>query len=174
MSALVYELCVRAFQSGAEMNRRCGSRTVLTGSPGTIALTDPSNWVHMRIKTFSLPLWEFFLFPFSALSALPTVNLPPYSFSFLCLFLPLSFSPLLSFCFFSSATLSIAGCSCSVWSLRRCWVSSADQIRVPKHLLVFSVLSPSVIRVSTVALVCPCPVGLNWKLWSACPPFCCF
>lgn len=36
-------LCAHAFQSGAEMNRRCGSRTVLTGSSGTIALTDPSD-----------------------------------------------------------------------------------------------------------------------------------
>lgn len=161
------------------MNRRCGSRTVLTGSPGTIALTDPSNWVHMRIKTFSLPLLEFFLFPFSTLPALPAVSLPPltrspFYVSFLP-FLPLSFSPLLSFCvFFLTTALSISGCFCSVLSLRRCWVSSADQIRVPKHLLVFSVLSPSVIRVSTVALVCPCPVELNWKLWSVCPPFYCF
>lgn len=161
------------------MNRRCGSRTVLTGSPGTIALTDPSNWVHMRIKTFSLPLLEFFLFPFSALSALPTVSLPPLnrspfyvsSLPFLPPFLlPSSFILF----FFFTTTLSISGCFCSVSSTRRCWVSSADQIRVPKHLLVFSVLSPSVIGVSTVALVCPCPVELNWKLWSACPPFCCF
>lgn len=58
-------LCVRALQRGAEMNRSCGSRTVLTDSPGTIALTDPSDWVHMRIKTLSLPLSEFFLFLFS-------------------------------------------------------------------------------------------------------------
>lgn len=77
-------LCARAFQSGAEMNRRCGSRTVLTGSPGTIALTDPSDWVHMRIKPLSLPLSEFFLFPFSPLSCSPlchslslSLTLPP-------------------------------------------------------------------------------------------------
>lgn len=77
-------LCACAFQSGAEMNRRCGSRTVLTGSPGTIALTDPSDWVHTRIKTLSLPLSEFFLFPFSPVSCSPlcrslslSLTLPP-------------------------------------------------------------------------------------------------
>lgn len=77
-------LWARAFQSGAEMNRRCGSRTVLTGSLGTIALTDPSDWVHMRIKTLSLPLSEFFLFPFSLCSCSPlrrslslSLTLPP-------------------------------------------------------------------------------------------------
>lgn len=64
-------LCAHAFRRGAEIHRRCGSRTVLTGSPGTIALTDPFDWVHMRIKTLSLPLSEFFLFPFSPLSCSP-------------------------------------------------------------------------------------------------------
>lgn len=74
------------------MNRLCGSRTVLTGSPGTIALTDPSDWVHMRIKT--LPPFKVLSLSFLPTLLLPTVSLTltfsytpsPYSFSFLCLF----------------------------------------------------------------------------------------
>lgn len=42
-------LCTHAFQ--AEVNRHCSSRAVLTGSPGTIALADLSDWARMRIKT---------------------------------------------------------------------------------------------------------------------------
>lgn len=69
------------------VNRRFGSHAVLTGSPGTIALSDPSDWVHMRIKTLSLPRSELFLFPFSPLSC-----------SLLCRSLSLSLSlPLLTF-----------------------------------------------------------------------------
>ncbi len=81
-------LCVRALQSGAEMNRSCGSHTVLTGSPGTIALTDPSDWVHMRIKTLSLPLSEFFLLPSPRTSAPHCVahsHFPSHSLLFLVL-----------------------------------------------------------------------------------------
>lgn len=118
-------LYARAFQSGAEMNRRCGSRTVLTGSPGTIALTDPSDWVHMRIKTLSLPLSEFFLFPFSPLSCSPlcrslslSLTLPPLTRSpfyvspllIVPLLLPLSFSLPFSLCF----SPQVSECVCSV------------------------------------------------------------
>lgn len=168
------------------MNRGCSSHTVLTGSPGTIALTDPSDWVHMRIKTLSLPLSEFFLFSFLLALLLPTVSLTlTFSLHSLPLLIPLLYvSPLLtvplhsplsfylplSFCF-SPNSLNIFALFLSVG---RCWVSTADQITFPKHLLVFTALSPSVIRETTVALVCPCPVELNWKLWSVCPPFCCF
>lgn len=128
----------------------------------------------MRIKTLSLPLSEFFLFPFSPVSCSPlcrslslSLTLPPLTRSPfyvspllpLPLLLPLSFPLPLSFCFSPSSD-----CSCSVLSMGRCWVSTADQITVPKHLLVFTALSPSVIRETTVALVCPCPVELNWKL----------
>lgn len=159
------------------MNRSSGSRTVLTGSPGTIALTDPSDWVHMRIKTVSLPLSEFFLLPFSPSFCSPlcrslslSLTLPPLSRS------PFYVSPVLTvpfllppfllpscfFLFFPQLLLF-----CSVLIVGRCWVSTADQIMVPKHLLDFTAVSPSVIRESAVALVCPCPVELNWKLWSA-------
>lgn len=72
------------------MNRRCSSHTVLTGSPGTIALTDPSDWVHMRIKTLSLPLFEFFLFSFLLALLLPTVSL---TLTFSLYSLPLTRSP---------------------------------------------------------------------------------
>lgn len=86
--------CVRAFQCETEMNRRCSSHTVLTGSPGTIALTDPSDWVHMRIKTLSLPLSKFFSFPFSSLSCSPLCR----SLSLLLRFLPLLILLFMSFC----------------------------------------------------------------------------
>lgn len=161
------------------MNRRCSSHTVLTGSPGTIALTDPSDWVHMRIKTLSLPLFEFFLFSFLLALLLPTVSLTlTFSLRSLPLLVPLLYiSPQLtvpylplSFCL-SSNSLNVFTLFLSVG---RCWVSTADQIMFPKHLLNCAALSPSVIRETTVTLVCPCPVELNWKLWSVCPPFCCF
>lgn len=132
----------------------------------------------MRIKTLSLPLSEFFLFPFSPLSCSPlcrSLSLSPTHPPLTCS--PFYVSPLLtpppalfpsfllpsSFCLFFTHLFEVFFFALFL-SMGRCWVSAADQITFPKHLLVFTALGPSVIRESTVALVCPCPVELNWKL----------
>lgn len=150
-------LWARAFQSGAEKNRRCGSRTVLTGSLGTIALTDPSDWVQTGIKTLSLPLSEFFLFPFSPLSCSPlcrslslSLTLPSltlFFMSLLCVQSPLLLPHFIfpsTFFLFSPHSVTLCFECGEVLGLF-CW----------SHLLVFTALSPSVIRETTVTLVCP-------------------
>lgn len=156
-------VCAHVFESETEMNRRGGSHTVLTGRPGTIALNDLSDWVHMRIKNALSPS----IFPFSPLfhSLSLSLTLPPlssfpfYVFVFFCtppsllfcLLLPLLASSLRDFTLFWVRT----GCT----GVQNICFSSLLWV----HLSSGSPLSHS-----------GGPVELIWKLWSACPLFCCF
>lgn len=142
-----------------ETNKHCSSRTVLTGSLGTIALTDPTDWVRMRIKTLSLLVFQFFHFFLLAL-LLPTVSQTDllslfYSLPSVCLFLT---SLLLLFLLLLPVVQTPLSCFYCLLSMDGCFISPAEQIN---FMLVFHH------RESPGTLVCICPVVLIPKFWNA-------
>lgn len=167
-------------RSGVEMNSCCGRRAVLTDRPRTIALSDPSDWVRMRIKTLSRPRSEFFL---SFLSSAPV---PPYSY-FLCQsLLPTPF-PVLSFLcvMFSSLRTanhvpsslcphSHAASATTITSAHLNWIGCLVLFSLSDQGLqtsVFRAQGPSGTGESALS-----HSGDPWTgtLCGACPPFCLF
>lgn len=106
---IYWEVCFCLhFYTGAEINRHCGKCAVLTGSPGTIALNDPSQLSAREDKKHPKPPTSF--------PRLPTVPLTQFvkqPFLVVCFFYSLFFCVL---CLWHEAVLTV-----KLASVKLCW-----------------------------------------------------